>query len=55
MSTYVICVGILYSGNLGAIARLCSNFGVEKLILVKNLNAKLIKKHMIELLMGNII
>ena len=35
MSTYVICVGILYSGNLGAIARLCSNFGVEKLILVK--------------------
>ena len=34
MSIVVICVEIMHSGNLGAIARLCDNYDVDRLILV---------------------
>lgn len=34
MKLVVICVEIIHSGNLGAIARLCDNYDVDKLVLV---------------------
>ena len=34
MKLSIIVVGIKHSGNLGALARLCSNYGVSKLIAV---------------------
>lgn len=34
MSIVIFCVEIMHSGNLGAIARLCDNYDVDKLVLV---------------------
>lgn len=34
MELVIVCVGIQHAGNLGAIARLCNNFEVDRLVLV---------------------